>query len=168
VKADLGLSDTEMSVVSGTAFVIFNLVVGLFIARWVDRGNRKLILLLGVAVWSAATALTALAEGFASLAATRIFVGVGEATPRDLGQLADRDTTGEAVARGALVGLRDLHVSAELLAFVQVVRAALVRQHRRELGMDRGAVQALGIVLEHQFPVRLHVVRNTMSDLERR
>jgi Arabinose efflux permease len=79
VKADLQLSDTAMSLVSGTAFVLFNLIVGIFIARWVDHGNRKKILLLGITLWSAATALTGLAEGFASLAFTRILVGVGEA-----------------------------------------------------------------------------------------
>jgi MFS family permease len=80
VKADLGLSDTQMSIVSGTAFVLFNLVVGIFIARAVDRSNRKRILILGIALWSAATALTGLAQGFLSLAVTRVLVGVGEAT----------------------------------------------------------------------------------------
>jgi MFS family permease len=80
IKADLALSDTEMSLVSGTAFVLFNLVVGIFIARWVDRGNRRWILVLGVALWSGATALTGLAQGFVSLGLTRILVGVGEAT----------------------------------------------------------------------------------------
>jgi len=80
VKADLALSDTQMSIVAGFAFVAFNLVVGIFIAHWVDRGDRRLILVLGVALWSAATASTGLAQGFASLAAARILVGVGEAT----------------------------------------------------------------------------------------
>lgn len=80
IKADLALSDTQMSIVSGFAFVLFNLVVGLFIAQWVDRGNRKLILILGVALWSGATALTGVAQGFGSLALSRILVGVGEAT----------------------------------------------------------------------------------------
>ncbi len=80
VKADLALTDAQMSIVSGLAFVVFNLVVGIWIARWVDRGNRKWILILGIALWSAATALTGLAQGFASLALTRILVGVGEAT----------------------------------------------------------------------------------------
>jgi MFS family permease len=80
VKADLGLTDTEMSIIAGSAFVLFNLFVGIFIARWVDRGNRKRILILGITLWSAATALTGLAQGFASLALTRILVGVGEAT----------------------------------------------------------------------------------------
>src|SRR3954466_6987012 len=80
VKQELGLSDTQMSIVSGSAFVLFNLVVGIFIARWVDRGNRKLILTLGIALWSGATALTGLAQGFYSLGMTRVLVGVGEAT----------------------------------------------------------------------------------------
>jgi len=80
VKAELLLTDTQMSLVSGTAFVLFNLLMGIFIARWVDHGNRKRILMLGIALWSGATALTGLAQGFWSLGLTRILVGVGEAT----------------------------------------------------------------------------------------
>jgi len=80
VKQELGLNDTQMSIVSGTAFVLFNLIMGIFIARWADRGNRKMILTIGVALWSGATALTGLAHGFLSLGFTRILVGVGEAT----------------------------------------------------------------------------------------
>jgi MFS family permease len=80
IKADLQLSDTEISIVSGSAFVVFNLVAGLLIARWVDRGNRKLILVIGIAMWSAATAMTGVAQGFSSLAVSRVLVGVGEAT----------------------------------------------------------------------------------------
>src|SRR5687768_6817434 len=80
VKADLLLSDTQMSIVSGMAFVLFNLLVGIFIASWADVGNRKWILILGVSLWSGATALTGLAQGFWSLGLTRILVGVGEAT----------------------------------------------------------------------------------------
>jgi len=91
VKAELRLSDTEMSIVSGTAFVLFNLLVGIFIARWVDCGNRKRILILGVALWSGATALTGLAQGFWTLGLTRILVGVGEATafPVAISMIAD-------------------------------------------------------------------------------
>ena len=91
VKADLGLNDAQISIVSGLAFVLFNLVVGIWIARWVDRGNRKYILILGITLWSVATALTGLAQGFASLAVTRILVGVGEATafPVAISMIAD-------------------------------------------------------------------------------
>jgi MFS family permease len=91
VKADLLLSDTQMSIVSGTAFVFFNLLMGIFIARWVDVGNRKLILILGLALWSGATALTGLATGFWSLGLTRVLVGVGEAAafPVAISMIAD-------------------------------------------------------------------------------
>jgi MFS family permease len=91
IKADLRLSDTEMSIVSGSAFVFFNLAVGILIAGWVDRANRTRILVLGVALWSAATAATGWAEGFASLALTRALVGVGEATafPVAISMIAD-------------------------------------------------------------------------------
>ena len=91
IKADLRLSDTEMSIVSGSAFVLFNLVVGILIAGWVDRANRTRILIMGVALWSAATAATGWAEGFVSLAVTRALVGIGEATafPVAISMIAD-------------------------------------------------------------------------------
>jgi len=91
IKADLRLSDTEMSIVSGSAFVLFNLAVGILIAGWVDRASRTRILIVGVTLWSAATAATGWAEGFASLAVTRALVGVGEATafPVAMSMIAD-------------------------------------------------------------------------------
>lgn len=91
VKRDLALTDTQMSLANGFLFVSFNLLIGLFIARWVDRGNRKLILAAGLAIWSLATALTGLAHDFAVLALSRILVGAGEATvfPVALSMIAD-------------------------------------------------------------------------------
>src|SRR6478735_7639781 len=56
VRQDLALSDTQMSLANGFLFVLFNLVGGLVIARFVDRGNRIRILGLGVIAWSLATA----------------------------------------------------------------------------------------------------------------
>ena len=126
VKADLQLSDTAMSLVSGTAFVLFNLIVGIFIARWVDHGNRKKILLLGITLWSAATALTGLAEGFASLAFTRILVGVGEATafPVAISMIADlfaKDRRPRALGiyqSSAFVGIVGGSIAAGILAAI--------------------------------------------------
>ena len=91
IRKELLLSDTQISVVSGFAFSLFYLIAGVGIARWVDRGNRRLILALGIAFWSAATAGTGLAHGFLSLAATRMLVGIGEATvfPVAMSLLAD-------------------------------------------------------------------------------
>ncbi len=44
------------------------------------RFSRKALVSLGIAVWSAATALTGLARGIGGLVATRAVVGVGEAS----------------------------------------------------------------------------------------
>lgn len=91
IRRELLLSDTQISIVSGFAFSLFYLVAGVGIARWVDRGDRRLILALGVGLWSGATAATGFAQGFASLALCRMLIGVGEATvfPVALSLLAD-------------------------------------------------------------------------------
>ena len=91
IRKELLLNDTQISIISGFAFSLFFLVAAIGIARWVDRGNRRLILAIGVALWSAATAATGHVEGFYSLALCRMLIGVGEATvfPVALSLLAD-------------------------------------------------------------------------------
>ena len=91
IRRELLLNDTQISLVSGFAFSLFYLIAGVGIARWVDRGNRRLILALGVGLWSIATAATGFAHGFMSLALCRVFIGVGEATvfPVGMSLLAD-------------------------------------------------------------------------------
>lgn len=91
VMTDLSLSDTQYSLISGLAFSIFNLVAGIAIARWVDRGDRRMILVLGVLMWTGATAATGFVTDFNTLALTRVLVGVGEATvfPVAMSLLAD-------------------------------------------------------------------------------
>ena len=79
IRKELLLNDTQISIISGLAFSLLFLIAGIAIARWVDRGNRRLILALGVAVWSLATAATGYAQGFISLSVCRMFVGIGEA-----------------------------------------------------------------------------------------
>jgi MFS family permease len=91
VRKDLGLSDTQISIVSGIAFIGFNMLAGVFLSRWVDRGNRKFILAGGITLWSAATWATSFADSFGTLALCRMMVGIGEATvfPVALSLLAD-------------------------------------------------------------------------------
>lgn len=79
MKRDLGLSDTHLGVVSGLAFAMLYASCGIPLARWADRGSRKWLLALCLAVWSAMTALTGLARNFVELFAARMAVGVGEA-----------------------------------------------------------------------------------------
>ncbi|MDE3054931.1 MAG: MFS transporter, partial [Gemmatimonadota bacterium] len=80
IRRDLGISDTQMSLLMGLAFSVFYTVLGLPIGWLADRANRKAIMGWGVAVWSVMTAACGVAGTFGRLLATRIGVGVGEAT----------------------------------------------------------------------------------------
>ncbi len=79
IRADLAISDTQFSLLSGLAFAIFYALMGLPIARWADVGPRPLIISAGIFVWSLATAACGLARSFGQLFITRMAVGVGEA-----------------------------------------------------------------------------------------
>jgi MFS family permease len=79
IKAEFGVSDTKMGLLVGFAFALFYTFAGIPIARWADRGNRRSIIAIGLAVWSAMTVASGLARNFAQLALARVGVGVGEA-----------------------------------------------------------------------------------------
>ena len=80
IKHDLGVSDTAMGLLTGLAFALFYTTAGIPIARWADRGTRRNVIVVGVVVWSAMTALCGLARSFTQLALARVGVGIGEAT----------------------------------------------------------------------------------------
>src|SRR5262245_27396737 len=79
IKSDLGISDVSMSLLMGFAFVAFYVFVGIPIARISDSRSRRLIIGVGITVWSVATAACGLARTGWQLAAARIGVGGGEA-----------------------------------------------------------------------------------------
>jgi MFS family permease len=79
IKEEFGVSDTAMGLLIGFAFALFYTFAGIPIARWADRGNRRTIIAIGLAVWSAMTAVCGLTRSFLQLALARIGVGVGEA-----------------------------------------------------------------------------------------
>jgi MFS family permease len=79
IKADMLLSDAQLGLLTGFAFAIFYVSVGIPIARWADVGNRKNIVAGAIAVWSGMTALSGLTQNFYQLLLARIGVGVGEA-----------------------------------------------------------------------------------------
>lgn len=92
IKADLGLTDTELSLLHGLAFALFYTVFGIWpIGTWADKGNRRNIIAGGVFLWSLMTALCGRMTSFAGLFAARVGVGVGEAalTPTAYSMLAD-------------------------------------------------------------------------------
>ena len=91
IRADLGLSDTEVSFLQGTAFAIFYVAFGLPFGMLADRVNRRTLLALGVAWWSLMTAAGGFAENYWQLFAARAGVGIGEAclAPAAFSILAD-------------------------------------------------------------------------------
>jgi predicted MFS family arabinose efflux permease len=79
IKADLGLTDSELGWMGGTAFALFYTLLAIPIAMLADRKNRSWIITIGLALWSAATALCGMAQNFWQLFIARMSVGVGEA-----------------------------------------------------------------------------------------
>ncbi len=73
------IDDFEKGLLLGPAFGIFYATLGIPIAKWADKANRKNIVAGAISLWSAATAACAAATGFWSLFISRLMVGVGEA-----------------------------------------------------------------------------------------
>lgn len=81
IARDLGLSDTQIGLMTGLAFALFYTALGLPIARYADRAttHRPRLIAVALATWSLMTALCGLAQNFIQLLLARIGVGVGEA-----------------------------------------------------------------------------------------
>ncbi len=91
IRADLGISDTQISLLHGLAFAVFYTLLGSPIASLADRRDRRKLIAIGVAFWSLATAACGLTRNFWQLFAARIGVGVGEAalSPAAYSMIAD-------------------------------------------------------------------------------
>jgi MFS family permease len=79
IKTDLKISDTQLGLLGGLYFALLYTVLGLPLARLAERMSRVNIIAGAVVVWSGFTALCGTAGSFATLAALRFGVGVGEA-----------------------------------------------------------------------------------------
>jgi MFS family permease len=79
IKTEFGLTDGQLGLMAGPAFVLLYAALGVPIARLAERFNRATILGVCTALWSAATALCAAAISFPTLLLARIGVGIGEA-----------------------------------------------------------------------------------------
>lgn len=63
-----------------TAFLLGYFATSPFFGARADKGSRKGLIALGVAIWSIATAASGFAQSFAMLIAARAVVGIGEAS----------------------------------------------------------------------------------------
>jgi len=91
IKHDLHLSDFQIGLLMGFAFVLFYMVLGLPIARLVDFKTRRTIIAIGISIWSFMTAFCGLARTFPQLFLCRVGVGSGEACtgPATYSMMAD-------------------------------------------------------------------------------
>jgi MFS family permease len=91
MKRDLGLSDTQVSLLIGFAFTFFYAMVGPPISRISDRGVRKTVIAASLAIWSVGTALCGLAQSFWTFFFARAIVGGAESgsSPASLSMIAD-------------------------------------------------------------------------------
>lgn len=78
IKAEFGLSDTELGLLGGAAFSVIYVLAGFPAARLADRSTRKNIVAAAISFWSLMTAACGMATGFWTLFLARTGVGVGE------------------------------------------------------------------------------------------
>ena len=78
IQKEFHLSDTLIGLL-GSAFLLVYAVAALPFGYWADRGVRKTVIGVGVAIWSVATLFTGFSRNFAHLFASRAVLGIGEA-----------------------------------------------------------------------------------------
>lgn len=79
IKADLGLSDTQMGLLGGIAFALLYSTLAVPLAALADRTSRSWVITVSLGAWSLFTALCGLAHGFWHIFLARLGVGIGEA-----------------------------------------------------------------------------------------
>lgn len=79
IKQEFGASDTELGLLSGPAFAVIYAVLGVPLALLADRVNRRNVIAVSLAIFSAATIACNFVANFWQLIFARTFVGIGEA-----------------------------------------------------------------------------------------
>lgn len=102
VKAELGLSDFQLGLLLGPAFVVCFTLSGFLLAHFADTRSRKWVLCAGLTAWSLLTAACGAATSFLQLALLRFGVGVGEAAGAPPSQSLLSDYFGPAQRARAL------------------------------------------------------------------
>ena len=124
VRLEFGLGDAQLGLVAA-AFTVVYAIAGVPLARLADTGSRKIVMAVGLAVWSLATGLNGYAWSFASILVFRMAVGIGEASygPAAMSMVGDLFPAGR---RSRAMGIYMLGLPAGLmLAFFSV--GAIVR-----------------------------------------
>src|ERR1700730_2800760 len=79
IKREMHLSDTSVSLIQGYAFALFYCLAGIPLARMIDRGNRRNLIIIAVLIWSGMTLGCSLARTYVELFVARAGVDIAEA-----------------------------------------------------------------------------------------
>ena len=91
IRATLGLTDLQIGVLQGPAFMISYTVVGLLFGWMIDRTHRLRLVTAGIVTWTFGTIACGLAGSYQEMIIARALVGFGEAvlSPATVSLLAD-------------------------------------------------------------------------------
>ena len=126
IKTDLLLSDGQLGLLQGFAFVVLYCLMGLPMAWLAERRNRISLISICLVVWSGMTMVCGLAQNFVHLLLARIGVGVGEAgcNPCSHSMIAD---TFDAGQRSRALSIYQLGATAGTM--LGAILAGQVAQH---------------------------------------
>ncbi|HLK19594.1 MAG TPA: MFS transporter [Bryobacteraceae bacterium] len=79
LRRDLGITDTQVSILMGFSIAVFYTICGIPLGRLADTRSRRSIVAGGLVFWSIFTSLCGVARNFMQMLLCRIGVGVGEA-----------------------------------------------------------------------------------------
>jgi MFS family permease len=79
IRADLALTDVQISLLQGVGFALIFAVAGLPCGRLADSVKRRNLIAAGMLLWSMATLACGMARDFWSFLGARLAVGLGEA-----------------------------------------------------------------------------------------
>lgn len=113
LRLEFDLSDTQYGLLTGPAFVFVYAAASLVFGRLADVRDRRKLIGIAIALWSAMTALCGFAKTFGVLALARAGIGIGEggANPAGMSLLSDhfppnrRSTALALFQTGGMVGM---------------------------------------------------------------
>jgi MFS family permease len=112
IARELGMNIGQVGYIASAFLIVYTLAT-LPLGAWADRTKRKNVIAISVAVWSLATALTALTGNFITFFLSRMVLGIGEAGyyPAGTAMLSDtfsRTRRAQIMSRwgaGSVIGL---------------------------------------------------------------
>jgi predicted MFS family arabinose efflux permease len=78
IRHEFNLTDQQIGALLGVAFALLYALMGIPIARIAEHVSRPRVIGVAVALWSAATLSSGVANSFAMLALSRLVLGIGE------------------------------------------------------------------------------------------